>query len=249
MPIGVLGAQLFMGPTPLSNVIDAADEISDFMALEGVEVGSIEELGSFGPVFDEVGFEAVEDGRNFKDKGSFDLGTFSLTVAQDITDPGQALLRAYSESLRQDTYPFKLLFNGADPTVEAVYFGAKIMAYTTEAGAVNNVTKAVVELAIDTEIFYGANEAAGLYNDNGVLCIIDDSAWSKDSGGAPGSFWSNGGVVSVVPGGAFVLAAPIFFGEISSDDLLDLGALGLGTTQPAPGTKQLWIIFDQVWIA
>lgn len=249
MPIGVLGAQLFMGSTPLSNVIDAADEISDFLALESVEVGSIEELGSFGPVFDEVGFEAVEDGRNFKDKGSFDPGTFSLTVAQDITDPGQALLRAYSESFRQDTYPFKLLFNGADPTVEAVYFGAKIMAYTTEAGAVDNVTKAVVELAIDTEIFFGVDEAAGLYNDGGVLNLVDDSAWPKDSSGAPGSFWSNGGVVSVVPGGAFALASPVFFGEISSDDLLDLGALGLATTQPATGTKQMWIISNEVWVA
>lgn len=249
MPTGVLGAQLFMGRTPLRNVIDAADEISDFMARESIEVGSIEELGSFGPVFDEVGFEAIEDGRNFKDKGSFDPGTFSLTVAQDITDPGQTLLRAYSESFRQDTYPFKLLFNGIDATVEAVYFGAKIMAFTTEIGVVDNVTKAIVELAIDTEIFYGEDEAPGFFSDSGVLCLFDDTGWPTAPTGAPGSFWSNGGVVSVVLGGTYHVGDPVFFEEISSDELLLLGGLGLPKIRPTPGSEQLWIIAGEVWIA
>jgi hypothetical protein len=248
-PFPVLGTRMFVGSLPMEDVTNAADDISDFLALEDVEVGFIEELGNFGLVFEDVGFHDIRDGRNFREKGGFDPGTFTMTVALDLTDPGQARLQAYAMSFLSDTYPVKLVFNGADPSVTAVYFGAKVVSFLAEIGTVGNTMKASIALAINTEIFYGVDQAAGLYNSGGVLCLIDDSDWPQTSGGAPGSLWSNGGVVSVVPGGSFALGASVFFRRISSDDLLVLGALVLPTSPPAPGTEQLWVVSGEVWVA
>ena len=80
----------------------------------------------------------------------------------------------------------------------------------------------------------------GLFNNGGVLCLSDATGWPVDSGGVPGSLWSNGGVVSVVPGGPTVSAPPVFFGDISSLELLTLGSAGLPTTEPTPSSLQLW---------
>lgn len=154
--IGMLGTRLWVGQIALTNVTDAADQLADFTSLSaGVEVSFIETMGTFGKEFQEVDFQAIADGRMFKYKGGFNPGSFPLTVAQDLSDPGQALLQEYGTSLDQNTYPFKILFNGADPTVEAVFFGAKVMSFQTVLNSVNNVIKANISLAINTNIYYG----------------------------------------------------------------------------------------------
>lgn len=154
--IGMLGTRLWVGQVALVNITDAANQLADFTALSaGVEVGFIESMGTFGKAFQPVTFQAIADGRMFKYKGGFDSGSFPMTVAQDLADPGQALLQQYGTSLDQNTYPFKILFNGADPTVEAVFFGAKVMSYQTVLSSVNTVIKATINLAIDTDVYYG----------------------------------------------------------------------------------------------
>jgi hypothetical protein len=92
----------------------------------------------------------------------------------------------------------------------------------------------------------------GLYNDGGVLALSDAIGWPTNNSGIPGSYWSNGGVASVVSGGVLVLAPPIFFGRITSPGLLLMGGgLGLPTTSPPPGSLQLWNSGGdgEIWIA
>lgn len=93
------------------------------------------------------------------------------------------------------------------------------------------------------------NGSTGLYNDGGVLAIAGNPGWPTDSSGTPGSLWSNGGVVSVVPGGVPVPAPPVIFGFISAQALLELGGLGLPTTSPPMGSQQLWNLGGEVLIA
>jgi hypothetical protein len=153
---GVLGTRLWVGQVALTDVVNAADQLSDFTSLSaGVEVSFIESLGNFGKVFQLVTFQAVADGRMFKYKGGFDPGSFQVTVGMDLTDPGQALLQSYGDSLNQNTYPFKMLFNGADPTVQAVFFGGKVLSFAPQTGSVNNVVKAAINVAVNTSIYYG----------------------------------------------------------------------------------------------
>lgn len=94
-----------------------------------------------------------------------------------------------------------------------------------------------------------ASAATGLYDNNGVLGVVDTAGWPATSAGAAGSVWSNGGAASVVPGGTLVPGAPVFFGSITAAQLLALGGLGLSTTSPTPGSLQLWLLNDEILIA
>lgn len=154
---GTLGARLYTSATPLTNLTTAADAIADFTALTiTTEVGLIESFGELGRLFDLVPFQAVADGRTYKLKGGYNEGNIQLTVGQDLSDAGQAALKAYAEATDQNTYPFKIILVGADANFDTIYFGAKVMSFRTQLGAVNSVMKAMVTLEINTPIFTGA---------------------------------------------------------------------------------------------
>ncbi len=98
----------------------------------------------------------------------------------------------------------------------------------------------------------GASVATNLYNDDGVLALVDSTGWPMSSGAAaiPGNFWSNGGVVSIVSGSTpNPLAPPVYFGSITSSSLLALGGANLPTGIAVTGTLQLWNNGGEVWIA
>ena len=153
---GVLGTRLFVGGVALVNIDAAASTLADFTALSTtVEVGLIENLGEFGRVYQLVPFQSIATGRTYKLRGGFDDGAMQLTVGQDLTDAGQALLYQYGTTSDQATYPFRVLLNGADPTVEEYFFGAKVMSFKTVLGPVNSVLKATIDLQINTPIYVG----------------------------------------------------------------------------------------------
>jgi len=155
---GTLGARLYASATALVDIEGSANAIGDFTGLTiATEVGLIESFGEFGRMFAPVNFQAVADGRMYKLKGGFDDGNISLTLGQDLTDAGQALLSSYGNASNQFTYPFKITLTGADASFDTIYFGAKVMSYRTQMGSVNNVIKAMVTLDINTPIFTGAS--------------------------------------------------------------------------------------------
>lgn len=155
---GTLGARLYTSATPLTDVEAAADAIGDFQGLTiATEIGLIENFGEFGRQFDAVTFQAVKDGRTYKLKGGYNEGNIQLTLGQDLSDSGQAALKAYAEATNQNTYPFKITLVGADASYDTIYFGAKVMSFRTQMGAANAVIKAMVTLEINTPIYTGAN--------------------------------------------------------------------------------------------
>ena len=155
--VGVLGTRMFVGDVPLVNIESAADTIADFAALSVTfEVGQIESVGNFGKVFDLVSFQAVKDGRMYKYKGGYNGGTMAMVVAADLTDPGQKILSDAANRQDQDTLPFKILLNGADPLFDTIYFGGKVFSFEYQFGSVNNVVKANIRLEVNTDIFIGA---------------------------------------------------------------------------------------------
>ena len=92
-----------------------------------------------------------------------------------------------------------------------------------------------------------------LYNNSGVLCLSSSAGWATTEPGTSATFWSNGGVVSSTLGAVYNGHAPIYYGTVSSTDLLSLGPNVLPQTQPAPGSLQLWLNVlgseAEVWIA
>lgn len=155
---GTLGARLFASATPLVDVNTAADAIADFQGLTiATEVGLIDNFGELGRVFDSVTFQAVADGRTYKLKGGYNEGNIQLTLGQDLSDAGQALLKSYGNATDQNTYPFKITIVGADASFDTLYFGAKVMSFRSQMGAANAVIRAMVTLEINTPIFTGPN--------------------------------------------------------------------------------------------
>ena len=155
---GVLGARLYCNDTPLVNIEAAVANIGDFQGLTiTTEAGLIESLGELGRVFSPVNFQAVADGRMYKLKGGYDDGNMQLTFGQDLTDAGQFLLNEHAQVSDQNTYPHKITLVGADPSFSYIYFGAKVMSYRTQLGAVNVIVKAMVTLEINTPIYIGAS--------------------------------------------------------------------------------------------
>ena len=89
-----------------------------------------------------------------------------------------------------------------------------------------------------------ASPGYGLINDGTFLMLTDATGWPTTSLFLPpGSFFSNGLFVCVVPG--YALASPFFpivFGLINATTLLNMGGspLSLPTVQPPSGTLILW---------
>ena len=91
-----------------------------------------------------------------------------------------------------------------------------------------------------SEITFAPTAVAGtLLYDNGGALNTDDGTYPASGSGAPGSIWSNGGEVNIVLGGISVPGAPVYFGSITSAQLLALGGLGLPTSDPQV-SNQLW---------
>jgi hypothetical protein len=94
----------------------------------------------------------------------------------------------------------------------------------------------------------------GLFNDGGLL-VTTDLTWPIDSAGSPGTVWSNGGgvgaagVCSLVPGGTPLPGPPVFFGQITSTQLLSLGGRTLLAATPTTGSLQLYVADDQILVA
>lgn len=77
----------------------------------------------------------------------------------------------------------------------------------------------------------------GLFNDGGVLILQGDSGWPGGTT-VPGGFYSNGGVVSIYPGGTVNPAAtPVFYGQITASALFPLGGTWLPTADPFVPTQ------------
>lgn len=155
---GALGARMYTSATPLTNLGTASDAISDFQALTiATEIGLIENFGEFGKQFDLVTFQAVADGRTYKLKGGYNAGQMSLVVGQDLSDSGQAAMKSYAEAANQNVYPFKITIVGADAAHDTYYFGALVMSWRVNLGAVNNAIRATAMMEVATEIFEGAS--------------------------------------------------------------------------------------------
>lgn len=157
-PTGTLGAKLYTSATPMVDIAGSADAIGDFQGLTiATEVALITNFGEFGRVFQNVEFQSVGEGRTYKLKGGYNDGQIQLGLGQDLSDAGQAALKAYADASDQNTYPFKIVLVGADASYDTIYFGAKVMSFRTQMGGLNDTIRAMVTLEINTTIFTGAS--------------------------------------------------------------------------------------------
>ncbi len=153
---GTLGARLYTSQTPLANIYDAANDISDFQGLTITdEIFPLENLGEFSRQFELVTFSSIGDGRILKIKGPFNDGALQLSVAMDLEVSGQFIMFNACKTANQDVYPFKIAFVGTSAYHSVCYFGGLPMSYRIMAGAANSILRAQINLEVDTEVFIG----------------------------------------------------------------------------------------------
>ncbi len=134
------------------------DTLSEYDALTWVRVGNLMDVGEFGAQYQEVAFTTIDDAIVNRLKGALDNGTFSLTVARNPDDEGQADVLAGLDSY--DNVNVRVELNdkpagaGAKPT--RFNFPAKIFSYKNQFGDANQVVKAVINIGIDGFIIEGA---------------------------------------------------------------------------------------------
>jgi hypothetical protein len=93
--------------------------------------------------------------------------------------------------------------------------------------------------------------SSNLQNVSGALNVSPATGYPTSSSGLPeGSIWDNAGAVNVVPGVTpNPSAMPVYFGTVSSLDLLELGGGNLPLTAPISGSLQLWNNSNAVEVA
>ncbi len=111
-------------------------------------IGQIENFGNHGLQAQEITFTAVADAVVQKLKGSKNYGTMSMTIGNIPSDVGQILLATASES--QNRYTARLYYplGDGESTPEAHYLDVLVMSREFQDGAVNDVRKTAVSLAL-----------------------------------------------------------------------------------------------------
>ena len=111
-------------------------------------VGEIENYGNHGVTATVTEFTPVSTAVVAKVKGSKNYGTMSLMVGNIPADAGQALLETAAESTAR--YSIKLAYPAGDgeATGEIHYLEALVSKKENQDGAVNDVRKLAVDLAI-----------------------------------------------------------------------------------------------------
>lgn len=149
---GTLGSKLFISDAAIASTIDSEPE---FTAQSWTEVGLIESFGEFGRVFDLVTFQQILDGRTYKLKGGYNEGAVTFTIGQDLSDAGQALLKAAANSTLQDNYGFRIELNDPPSTVggpTTFFFRGLAMSFRTQMGAANTVVKCSPTIEVNSPI-------------------------------------------------------------------------------------------------
>lgn len=143
-----------------------------------------------------------------------------------------------------NTYPISVAFAGSGAvtitiTVDPFYAIQLATAQIFQAGVASGAIPFPFQLSPTIDI---VNNGINLSDDGGWLVVASAASYPTSPTGLPaGAVWSNGGVVSVVPGVTpNPAAAALFFGQISALGLASIGAGNLPLTNPGIGTSQLW---------
>jgi hypothetical protein len=128
----------------ISAATPATFNVAGYAALTFTNIGSIEDGGEHGRVYNEVTFNPIDTRGTRKYKGSFNEGNKTLSIGYDSDDAGMVLLKAALAS--DGDYSFKVTY----PDGDIDYFQAKVMTLSKATGGVDSIRMASVELSITT---------------------------------------------------------------------------------------------------
>jgi hypothetical protein len=144
------GAELYIGGSVAAQTSDFV--LGDFSGQSWVQISWMENIGAFGDEASSITFDAIEQQRTQKLKGTRNAGDMSLVCGIDYEDPGQIALRAAEAT--PNNYAFKVLFNDAPSggTPSERYFIGLVMSARETLDTANNVMKLNATIGINSNI-------------------------------------------------------------------------------------------------
>lgn len=144
------GAKLYIGQSLAAKTTNFV--LGDFAAQSWIQVGWMENIGAFGDEAASVTFDAIEQQRTQKLKGTRNAGDMTVVCGIDYEDQGQITLRAAEAT--SNNYAFKVQFNdaptGGDPSER--YFIGLVMSARETLDTANNVMKLNATIGINSNI-------------------------------------------------------------------------------------------------
>jgi hypothetical protein len=144
------GSKLYIGGSLAAKVTDFV--LGDFSGQSWVQVGWMENIGAFGDEAASVTFDAIEQQRTQKLKGTRNAGDMTVVCGLDYGDAGQIALRAAEATA--NNYAFKVEFND-EPlagTPSLRYFIGLVMSARETLDTANNVMKLNTTIGVNSNI-------------------------------------------------------------------------------------------------
>lgn len=129
----------------------ATYDITGFAALSFVDVSDVVTLGEFGGSSQVVSFIGLTDVVEQKFKGSFNAGSMSINVGNDLTDAGQVVLSAGAKPTDNTIHSVKVTF----PNTLVVYFTCIVTGFNLSVPDANSVISATGSLELNNEVIPG----------------------------------------------------------------------------------------------
>lgn len=144
------GAKLYIGAALPAQTSDFV--LGDFSGQSWVQVSWMENIGAFGDEAASITFDAIEQQRTLKLKGTRNAGDMAVVCGIDYEDAGQIALRAAEAT--PNNYAFKVEFNDAPEggTPSERYFVALVMSARETLDTANNVMKLNATLGVNSNI-------------------------------------------------------------------------------------------------
>jgi len=118
------------------------------------EVAGITNFGEFGRSYQVGNYNPVSDRRTRKYKGSYDEGSFQLSLARDLSNEGQSDLQAALDS--DDSVPIKIELDdapsGSGTSGTTFEFDALVTSFTTAIGGTGDFVSATVNIEVVSDI-------------------------------------------------------------------------------------------------
>lgn len=144
------GATLYIGGALAAKTTDFV--LGDFSGESWVQVSWMENIGAFGDEAASITFDAIEQQRTQKLKGTRNAGDMTVVCGIDYEDAGQIALRAAEAT--PNNYAFKVVFNDAPTagTPSERYFVGLVMSARETLDTANNVMKLNTTIGVNSNI-------------------------------------------------------------------------------------------------
>lgn len=144
------GATLYIGGALSAKTTDFV--LGDFAGQSWVAVNWMENIGAFGDEAASITFDAIEQQRTQKLKGTRNAGDMAIVCGLDYEDAGQIAVRAAEAT--PNNYSFKVEFNDAPQagTPSERYFIGLVMSARETLDTANNVMKLNTTIGVNSNI-------------------------------------------------------------------------------------------------